>query len=418
MIDTIFRSDVVRRRMARSHLGIILHDFVLDLQRHGYALTCIHSYSQLVEHFSRWLATRRIRPRQIDEPVVERFLRRHLPQCRCPKPAPTQRRNCRAGLGRLVVFLRQRRVIPEKPAPELSEIDRLVLEYDSYLGEIAGVAPTTRQYRCRYAREFLQTRLSRKDGLRLWNILPSDLIRHVHQRAPGLKPSSLRVLTGALRDFLRFLCLTGRGEECWIAAVPHPASWPRSSLPEILSDEQVRGFMRSFDRSTPTGRRDYAMAACLIRLGLRTQEVATLTLDDLDFDSETVRLRQTKQGRERLLPLPRALVQAITSYIHRGRPATGPRGVFVRHRAPVGQALQVHHVRGAMRRALARSGMGAVHVHLLRHTFATRLHRRGVGLKAIADLLGHLCLDTTARYARVNLEELRQAALPWPERWR
>ena len=53
-------------------------------------------------------------------------------------------------------------------------------------------------------------------------------------------------------------------------------------------------------------------------------------------------------------------------------------------------------------------------VHILRHTLATRLHRRGTGLKAIADVLGHRSLDTTARYARINYGELRQAALPWP----
>jgi site-specific recombinase XerD len=53
---------------------------------------------------------------------------------------------------------------------------------------------------------------------------------------------------------------------------------------------------------------------------------------------------------------------------------------------------------------------------LLRHTFATQLHRKGVGLKAIADLLGHASLDTSARYALVDLDELRRAAMPWPER--
>jgi site-specific recombinase XerD len=67
-----------------------------------------------------------------------------------------------------------------------------------------------------------------------------------------------------------------------------------------------------------------------------------------------------------------------------------------------------------MRRAFARSGIVSGKVHLLRHTLATRLHSRRVGLKAIADLLGHQSLDPTARYARVDIEQLRQAALPWP----
>ena len=71
-----------------------------------------------------------------------------------------------------------------------------------------------------------------------------------------------------------------------------------------------------------------------------------------------------------------------------------------------------------MSQALARSGVALRGAHVLRHTLATRLHRRGVGLKAIADLLGHQGLNTTARYAQVDVEELRQAALPWPEDWR
>ena len=72
----------------------------------------------------------------------------------------------------------------------------------------------------------------------------------------------------------------------------------------------------------------------------------------------------------------------------------------------------------AMKRAFARCGLEGVRVHILRHTVATRLQQRGVTIKAIADLLGHQSLDTTARYARVNIEQLRRAALSWPEGWR
>jgi site-specific recombinase XerD len=242
-----------------------------------------------------------------------------------------------------------------------------------------------------------------------------DLLRYIQLRAPGLKPSSLRVLTGALRDFLRFLHLTGQGEERWAAAVPRPAPWPRSSLPQTLSKEQVRVLLASFERTTRTGRRDYAIAVCLTQLGLRVSEVAGLSLEDIDGHRGTLRLRQTKQRQERLLPLPPRVARAIASYLCGGRPATESRALFVRHRAPLGCALAAHHVRGAMRRAFARSGIGVTRIHLLRHTLATALHQKGVGIKALADVLGHQCLETAARYARVNLQELRQAAQPWPE---
>ena len=156
------------------------------------------------------------------------------------------------------------------------------------------------------------------------------------------------------------------------------------------------------------------MGRLLARLGLRTHEVAGLRLEDVDWRQNTLRLRHTKQRRERLLPLPPAVRQALAAYLRHGRPLTPVRALFVRHHIPYGSPLVVHHVRGAMRRAFARSGITSGKVHLLRHTLATRLHSQRVGLKAIADLLGHQSLDTTARYARVDITQLRQAALPWP----
>ena len=417
MIETVFRSAFVRRRMAASQLGIILHHFVLDLYARGHALTCIQSYGQIAEHFSCWLGMRRLTLRQIDESAVESFVHGHLPHCRCPRPAPTDSRNSRAALGRLLAFMRRQRLIPEPKPARCSATERWLWAYDRHLDEVVGAAPATRQYRCRYAREFLQTRVV-GGRVCLRNLSCADLVRYVQRRAPGLKAASLRVLTVALRDLMRFLRLWGQVSEGCVSGVPRPAPWPRSGLPQVFREAELKTFLWSFDLTTRTGRRDYAMALCLTQLGLRVQEVAALTLDDLDWHRGALRLRQTKQCRDRLLPLCPGLRQAILSYLRHGRPRTSSRAVFLRHRAPLGQAVQAHHVRGAMRRALVRSGLEATRVHLFRHTFATQLHQRGVGLKAIADLLGHRSLDTTAHYARVNIEELRQAALPWPEGWR
>ena len=89
------------------------------------------------------------------------------------------------------------------------------------------------------------------------------------------------------------------------------------------------------------------MALCLCLLGLRTHEVAALALEDVDWRKMTMHLRRTKQQRERQLPLPPKLSRALIDYLRRGRPATNARALFVRHRAPLGTPVQVHHVRGA-----------------------------------------------------------------------
>jgi site-specific recombinase XerD len=138
-------------------------------------------------------------------------------------------------------------------------------------------------------------------------------------------------------------------------------------------------------------------------------------LDDVDWRAMTVRLAQTKQQRQRLLPLPGSVAKAILTYLKHGRPATESRFLFVHHQPPVGQPLTASTVRVLVRRAFACCGLPASGSYILRHTWATRVHRRGAGLKLIADLLGHRSLESTTRYAHVNIEELRQAALPWPK---
>jgi site-specific recombinase XerD len=153
----------------------------------------------------------------------------------------------------------------------------------------------------------------------------------------------------------------------------------------------------------------------LAKLALRGQEVVRLTLDDLDWRAMTVRLAQTKQQRQRLLPLTNGVAKAIVSYLKHGRPPTQSCFLFVHHLAPVGQALTAQSVRTLVRRAFARCGINASGTYILRHTWATWAHRRGTGLKLIADLLGHRSLGSTQRYAHVNLGELRQVALPWPK---
>ena len=173
-------------------------------------------------------------------------------------------------------------------------------------------------------------------------------------------------------------------------------------------------FLHSFARANPAGQRDYALALCFAELALRANEVADLTLDDVDWRASTLRLRQTKQRRERILPLPSSVAQALATYLQQGRPVVPHRKLFASHRAPLDRPIRPDAIRSVIRRAFAQCGMKATGPRLLRRSWATEVHRRGIDLKLIADILGHRSLDTTTAYAQVHFEELRQAALPWP----
>jgi integrase/recombinase XerD len=291
--------------------------------------------------------------------------------------------------------------------------ERLHCQYDRHLDYVAGLVEGTRWLYWEHIQSFLQWRFGRRP-VQSRTLRLRDIADFIEYRAASLRSSTLHGLATALRSFFSFLHFTGRVREPLTAAVICPLPKPPRRVPATLSDAELHRFLKAFDRSHPAGRRDFTMALCLCRLGMRAREVASLRLDDVDYENRTLHLRLTKTRRERLLPLSAELARAIGAYVRSGRPATDSPTLFVRHRRPwtAGQGSEL--VRMAMRRAYRRAKLKPRGAHILRHTLATRLHRRGVGLKAIADVLGHRSMDTTARYARINYAELRQAALPWP----
>ena len=158
------------------------------------------------------------------------------------------------------------------------------------------------------------------------------------------------------------------------------------------------------------------MAVCMVDLGLRVGDVADLKLRDVDQEAGTICLICGKSRRDRVLPMTRRVKKAFLSYLHGGRPDTQDSHVFVRHRVPVSVAVTRELVRGVMRRAYAqvKGCEDWTGTHVLRHTAATRLHRAGADLKCVADIPGHRSIDTTAIYAKVDVERLAAVALPWP----
>ncbi len=293
-------------------------------------------------------------------------------------------------------------------------VERLHRQYDRHLDQVAGLTEATRSVYWLFIGQFLRWRFGRRP-LRLGALKAKDVNGFIRHSGPRLQCSSLHVLAAALRSFLSFLHFTGRTQVALANAVVCPAPRPRRPIPDTLSEPELRRFLKSFDRTQPIGKRNFAIALCLCRLGLRAKEVASLKLEDVDWQAQTLHLQHTKTRRSRRVPLPADVAAAIRDYLRTGRPRTDSCVVFVRHRAPCcGASRRSGLVRAAMRCACIQAGLSHKGVHLLRHTLATRLHRHGVQLKTIADLLGHLSINTTARCARVHLRELRQAALPWP----
>ena len=294
----------------------------------------------------------------------------------------------------------------------------LIGAYGKHLQQARGVSKSTQHQYIHYVQRFLSETFNDVFPDNLRDLQPSKLIRYVIKQREQNNVPVLKSLLTALRSFLRYLQMKGLCKARLVDAVPSLAAWKLSSIPNYLTKEQLRKFLASFDRKTPTGRRDYAIALCLARLGLRGKEVAHLTLDDIDWRSGILRINSSKVRRFSSLPLPQDVGKAIVSYLRNGRPPTAERHLFVSHHNRIGQPLQSDVIRNLVRKRFKQTGMKvpSVGTHILRHTVATHMVQQGVSIKEVADFLRHRSLDTTAIYTKVNLPMLFDVALPWPKK--
>ena len=413
-LEQIIRRPAALSRIQRCYLYQYFDAYIEQLISKGYALGTIHHYICAIEHFSRWLEHRRIPKDAIYRKHIQSFIEHHLPKCQCPIPAVKHLKTVRAALAQLINLIGNIEPLPILQGSSLV-IETAISSYDDFLLRVAGLSPATRFYRRRYAREFL-TAVFRKSPLDYKRLTPQLILRYVVKRALGLQPASVAVMTCSLRRYLKFLQLNGQIDAALVAAVPKTPNWSLASLPSTLCKQQIKQFLEAFDRNTPSGLRDYAIARCLVDLGLRTCEVAALQISDIDWHQGTILIRGGKDHRVSILPLPKTTAEALAEYLCKGRPPTTARAVFVLHRAFKGREIGVSTVRSAIRQAYARAGLDVSKVHILRHTAATRMIQAGASLKEIADVLRHRSLESTALYTKVDLPDLAEVALPWPGR--
>jgi len=327
---------------AQAQLG---SDFQSYLVARGYVPRTRDLYGKAVEHFLHWLGDEPFGKQHIDPEGVQRYLDEHLLCCDCPYGGNHNLKTARAALNQLLLMLGGERLHPPIPS-DPPDIEALIGRFDTHLEQVCGLAEATRWYQRRNARTFLRWQFG-DTPMDCRCISAEDLRRFMCEQACAQQLGSVGVLAYSLRTFLRFLNFEGEVLPGLIGAVPRPPQWSLASLPPSLSEVELERFWATFDRCTPMGRRDYAMARSLADLGLRCQEVAHLHLEDIDWREGTVRLCESKSRRTQRLPLPQITGAALIDYLSHGRPVTSSRSIFVLHRAPMGQAVTNTTVRGA-----------------------------------------------------------------------
>ena len=404
----------VRSWLERSVLQPYVSGFCSLLQRSRYNASTIHSYLYCVAHFAHWATRRKLSLAKMGERATTLFLAEHLPHCDCPYPVKRSKSDTRAALSHLLQTLSACRVVMEDRA-EWDPFHTELVTFDRYMMEVKGLAQNTRQQRIHIVRRFLNGRFASgffdPDRIR-----PADIRRFVLASQGTHSTGTIHVVGGAIRCYLRFRLVAGDSVHGLLDAVPSVPHWRLASLPEILSEVEVRELLGSFEQLPRSSKRAHAMARCLTDLGLRASEVVQLRLSDVDWHAGTIRLAANKSRRVDILPLPTETGRAIAKYLRTERPQTPNRALFVRDCAPFDKPIQAGVVRRVVRHAYLRCGLAHSSVHILRHSLASRLLQVGTPLKEIADILRHRSLDTSVIYTKVDTNRLIAVAMPWPGR--
>jgi integrase/recombinase XerD len=301
---------------------------------------------------------------------------------------------------------------PPQPAAPRTAVEAIVERYSSYLLAGRGVAPSTVRNYVGVARVFLAWRARTAGGLRLEELDVAAVNEFVLLEAQRSCVGSAKCMVTRLRALLRFLLVEGEIEHALADAVPSVAGWRLAGLVKALDSRSLAQILKSCDRRTRVGRRDFAVIVLLSRLGLRAGEVAALRLGDVDWRAGELLVRGKGSRLERL-PLPADVGAALVGWLERGRPRRGSVFVFTRLRAPYA-GLSAGAVSQIVRRASVRAGLPPVGAHRLRHTAATEMLRAGGSLSEVGQVLRHRGRDVTSIYAKVDRLALAQVVQPWP----
>lgn len=408
MTDRFFLGPAVRHRLRAGPLGEHIDAYAERLQERGYAGEAAREHLRLVAHLSRWLGKHRLRVDDLDERKTVQFLEHRRRRGFTP----------RSNAGALTALLEELRaagvVRALIPKVDNSPLHKVESGYSQYLAQERGLSERTLATYLPIVRSFLSKRFG-EGQIQLDELRPADITRFVLRYAHAMSPGRARLMVTVLRSFLRFLRLRGEIATDLAGAVPTVPNWRHSTVPKFLEPAEVERLLKSCDLSTITGQRDYAILLLLARLGLRAGEVAELTLDDIDWEAGEITVRG-KGARRDLLPLPRDVGEALVRYLRHGRPCCSARQIFIRSKAPRRGFADHTAISTVVKRAVERAGLHPIvkGAHLLRHSLATGMLRRGASLAEIGEILRHRLPNTTEIYAKVDLDALRALAQPWP----
>jgi len=413
MIENYYFKPQTQDRIRACWLAEPIERYVTTLHDQGYATRSIYHRVPILMDFAAFAQARgaKVLTDLVDQvqPFVEHRIRHR--QARCPDERSRKHlaNEVRGPIEQMLCL-----VLPDfagtgrgRPFPFSDEVPGLL----AHLRDERGLRPATLLLH-RHCLQHLDAYLHEIKASSVRELSPAILSAFVTSRAAGWGMSMLGSLCAVLRVFLRYLHREKLVPQDLSPSVEAPRQYRLSSIPRSITWAEVERMLAAVDRRSAVGKRDYAILLLLVTYGLRGREVAALTLDDIDWKRERLRVPERKAGHSTAYPLSSLVGEAIVDYLKHGRPQRADRHIFYRVVAPwdpmtaggvSGRASYYLHKAGV---AVPRPGS-----HTLRHTCVQRLIDAHFSLKTIGDYVGHGSPESTAIYAKVSVENLREVAL-------
>lgn len=394
MLEHLFRK--VHACYSGSTNGALLEDFATWLISAGYARHTACRHVRALKEALDWMGSARV---DWDIGVSGRFLSQAFAS------ASLQGTQCAVER-----FLTARRLLVREPARD--PFSTLLERYRRHLSEVRGLTSATIEQHVATAKSLLAHALPADASLHA--LTAAAVERFVMTEARRIKRQTLQHVVARLRAFLRF-CFDQGEVRLRLDVIDAPRAYRGELPPRALAWPLVQRLLRSIDRSSQLGWRDYAILHLMAHYGLRPSEIVALTLGSIDWESRTLRVNQCKTRSDLILPLAERTIRILGYYLRRERPSGAHSVLFLRASTPVGPLT--HYAIGDLYQKRARQSglpLQGTSSYCLRHSFAMRLLDRGVGVKMIGDLLGHRTLESTCVYLRLQTGALRGVALPLP----
>ncbi len=200
--------------------------------------------------------------------------------------------------------------------------------------------------------------------------------------------------------------------------IPKYRSVIQPKLPSTYSKEEIENLILSVERSSPIGKRNYAIILIASRLGLRASDISRLKFENLHWSISTIEIKQFKSGKDLVLPLLPDVGNAIIDYLKYGRPKSEEPYIFLTERPPYGHFTTGNVVTHVVQRAFLNTGINIkgrrFGPHSLRHSLGFRMLEQSTVLPVISEVLGHENTESTRYYLRIDLESMRQCMLDVP----